>query len=107
VSLDAGDRITTCVVCWGPPSRWLVTGGAWARAASAYFASGLFLWVLDLNCNGRLFDGTGAGQIRLRFGGISGDVPVIGALRVPRLVAWSVLFAPVAYSRVPRSTGAR
>jgi N-acetylneuraminic acid mutarotase len=42
------------------------------------FRSG-FLWVLDLNCNGT-FDGTGAGQdTSFPFGGISGDVPIVGA----------------------------
>jgi hypothetical protein len=37
-----------------------------------------FLWILDANGNGS-FDGTGAGQdFAFAFGGLSGDVPVVG-----------------------------
>jgi len=48
------------------------------RSCVGLFRAG-FLWVLDINCNGT-FDGTGAGQDNaFGFGGIAGDVPVVGA----------------------------
>ena len=54
--------------------------GDWKGAGKScvgVFRSGFF-WVLDLNCNGG-FDGTDAGQdIAFPFGGVAGDVPVVG-----------------------------
>jgi hypothetical protein len=53
---------------------WLGTG----KSCIGVFRSGFF-WVFDLNCNGT-FDGTDAGQdAAFPFGGLSGDVPVVGA----------------------------
>jgi hypothetical protein len=53
---------------------WFGTG----KSCIGVFRSGFF-WVLDLNCNGA-FDGTDAGQdAAFPFGGVSGDVPVVGA----------------------------
>jgi hypothetical protein len=53
--------------------------GDWAglgKSCVGVFRSG-FLWVLDLNCNGK-FDDTPADGV-FPFGGLSGDVPVVGA----------------------------
>jgi hypothetical protein len=53
---------------------WLGSG----KSCVGVFRQGFF-WVLDLNCNGA-FDGTGANQdAAFPFGGLSGDVPVVGA----------------------------
>jgi hypothetical protein len=55
--------------------------GDWAglgKSCVGLFRSGFF-WVLDYNCNGT-FDGTGTGQdVAFPFGGLAGDVPVVGA----------------------------
>jgi hypothetical protein len=55
--------------------------GDWAglgKSCVGLFRSGFF-WVLDLNCNGS-FDGTDAGQdAAFPFGGVGGDVPIVGA----------------------------
>jgi subtilase family serine protease len=53
---------------------WLGVG----KSCIGVFRQGFF-WVLDLNCNGA-FDGTDTGQdAAYPFGGVSGDVPVVGA----------------------------
>jgi hypothetical protein len=46
------------------------------KSCVGVFRSG-FLWVLDLNCNGS-FDGTPA-DAAFPFGGVAGDVPVVGS----------------------------
>jgi hypothetical protein len=47
------------------------------RSKAGIFRQG-HLWILDVNGNG-FFDGTGPGQDRvLSFGGIAGDIPVVG-----------------------------
>jgi hypothetical protein len=53
---------------------WLGQG----KSCIGIFRQGFF-WVLDLNCNGS-FDGTDKGQdAAFPFGGVAGDVPVVGA----------------------------
>jgi len=52
---------------------WTGTG----KSKIGLFRSGYF-WILDMNGNG-VFDGTGVGQdVAFAYGGISGDVPVVG-----------------------------
>jgi hypothetical protein len=53
--------------------------GDWTGAGKScigIFRSGFF-WVLDLNCNGK-FDDVSGGDTAFPFGGVSGDVPVVG-----------------------------
>jgi hypothetical protein len=52
--------------------------GGIGKSCVGVFRSGFF-WVLDQNCNGK-FDGTDAGQdTAFPFGGVAGDVPVVGS----------------------------
>jgi hypothetical protein len=73
--LDAGDLTYS----FGGVAGDVPFVGDWAglgKSCVGLFRSG-FLWVLDLNCNGS-FDGIAA-DASFPFGGISGDVPVVGA----------------------------
>jgi hypothetical protein len=76
-ALDTGDFTYS----FGGASGDLPVVGDWTgigKSCVGIFRSGFF-WVLDLNCNGS-FDGTNPGQdAAYPFGGISGDVPVVGS----------------------------
>jgi hypothetical protein len=76
-TFDAGD----ITYSFGGVTGDVPVMGDWmgiGKSCVGVFRSGFF-WVLDLNCNGK-FDGTDAGQdAAFPFGGISGDVPVVGA----------------------------
>jgi hypothetical protein len=74
---DAGDLTFN----FGGVTGDIPVAGDWSglgKSCVGLFRGGFF-WVLDLNCNGQ-FDGTGPGQdAAFPFGGLSGDVPVVGA----------------------------
>ncbi len=74
---DGGD----IVYAFGGVAGDLPVVGDWAglgKSCVGLFRSG-FLWVLDANCSGA-FEGSGAGQDAVfPFGGLAGDVPVVGA----------------------------
>jgi hypothetical protein len=53
-----------------------VAGVSTHKDCIGLFRSG-FLWVLDMNCNGS-FDDVGGGDAVFPFGGVGGDVPVVG-----------------------------
>jgi hypothetical protein len=74
-ALDAGDLTYS----FGGVNGDVPVVGDWAglgKSCVGVFRSG-FLWVLDLNCNGK-FDDTPADAV-FPFGGVGGDVPVVGA----------------------------
>jgi hypothetical protein len=76
-AFDAGDSIALFGQAGDIPVVGNWSGAANGKQCVGVFRSGFF-WVLDLNCNG-VFDGTGAGQdTAFPFGGISGDMPVVG-----------------------------